>query len=251
MFQLFLKKKLSQSFSTSRAKKEDDFGLKKRNRRVSERFKIDHKHLTMMNAQDILLVREISLNGFSTYVASSSTKRFKVGDVYSARIRYLGELHDLEARVTWIGRDVVGFAIVNATMMTMEFMKRLIYPQAIAVSLREVNAKFMSESGSGKTWYHGDEETDLFLWHEQSGELNAWQLVTKSNFVEWSEKTGLQTGKVKLSNADVSSLMNVSVTETERIVDERIDPKTRQLATDVFMALDIPDGPKLVRTLGG
>src|SRR5690606_28845794 len=110
------------------------------------------KHLTMMNEQDILLIREISAKGFSTQVSHRGFNRFQVGDVYAARMRYLGEIYDLDARVSWkSGKDTVGFELVTAERRTRDFMQRLLHPIALANSLRIVDAEFIKEKNDGKT----------------------------------------------------------------------------------------------------
>ena len=48
-------------------------------RRVYNRFNIEHKHMTMLNNQDIFLIRNISLRGFCTDVSERSYQKLKLG----------------------------------------------------------------------------------------------------------------------------------------------------------------------------
>lgn len=250
MFRLFIRKKILSGEETSLGAKRASVGttLPKRNRRVFARYAIDHKHLMLMNEQDILLVREISAKGFSTEVSPRGFERFMVGDVYEARIRYLKELHDLEARVAWKHERLVGFELIKTSRETMLFIRRLLRPAEIANSLSPVEAAFTAEGPSGKTWFHGDEDSDLYAWHDpETNELRAWQLAIGASFVEWSESTGLVTGS--LVEAPAGTALTTTVGSVAQKRDDVVDPVKRQLATDVIMALQHPIREELLQTI--
>ena len=220
-----------------------------RNRRIFERFPADHKHLTLMNEQDILLIREISAKGFSTEVAPRTSERLVMGDVYEARIRYLGEIYDLQARVAWKAETFVGFEIVEASRETLVFIRRILRPMEIASSLREVDASFAA--GSGRTWLHGDNNSDLHIWRDaESGAMSAWQLLVDQQWIEWREGEGLSTGTVKTAQtADLfKNGMGQGLTP-ER--DVKVDAGRRQLAVDVVMAMSSQLRDEMLPTLTG
>ncbi len=259
MFRLFLRKKilsagdkaakaLSKKGSTQRAQTE---ALPQRNRRVFARYNIDHKHLTLMNEQDILLVREISAKGFSTEVSARGFARLVVGDVYDARIRYFGEIYDLQARVAWKHDSFVGFEIVKASRETLLFIKRLLRPVEIATTLAPVESSFMTEGQTGKTWYHGDEESDLYVWHDaETNELKAWQLAVGDQYVEWSDAQGITTGSLSGVQGR-EALMGANLQGLTHSRDAAIDGKKRQFAVDVIMALQHPVREELLETFTG
>ncbi len=249
MFRLFIHRKLKAARGAKTPKKSAQ-EKKRRNRRVLERYPIDHKHLTLMNEQDILLIREISTKGFSSYVSERASQRFVVGDVYSARMRYLGDLYDLNIKVSWKAKsEVIGFEIVKADKRTTEFLNRIIYPIAIAGSLREVNAKFMAANDQGKIWYHGDEDTDLYVWHDTEGNLSGWQFIHKNHFIEWTPTSTVLTGKIDHTKESINAVLSVSLNEANRLVDKQVNDTTKQLAVDVFMAMQLPYTPQMVRVL--
>jgi hypothetical protein len=250
MFRLFLRKKiLSGSESGTPPGVSRPAETKRRNRRIFARYKIDHKHLMLMNEQDILQVREISAKGFSTEVSPRCAERLVHGDVYDARIRYLGEIYDLKARVAWKEGSTVGFEMVDATREAMSFVKRLLKPVEIAASLQAVDTTFMSESGNGKTWYHGDEESDLYLWHDpDTDRLSAWQLAIGREFVEWSEANGLSSGSlIRAEDKDILSGGRLAAALQSR--DAAVDEGKRQFAVDVIMALPLAVREELLDTL--
>jgi hypothetical protein len=251
MFRLFLRSKLMSGAVPSQA--EADGGTKHaerlRNRRIFERFAADHKHLTLMNEQDILLIREISAKGFSTEVAPRTSERLVLGDVYEARVRYLGEVYDLQARVAWKAETFVGFEIVEASRETLVFIRRILRPMEIASSLREVDASFAA--GSGLMWLHGDNNSDLHIWrHAESGSLSAWQLLVDQQWIEWRDGEGLSTGTVK--TAQTADLLKGGIGQgltQER--DAKVDAERRQLAVDVVMAMPAQLREELLPTLTG
>lgn len=253
MFRLFLRKKVlaaadksARGSTTPAPKKATE---ERRNRRIFARYNIDHKHLTLMNEADILLVREISAKGFSTEVSQRGFERLVVGDVYEARIRYLGEIYDMQARVAWKADSFVGFEIVKAERETLMFLKRLLRPIEIASSLQPVESSFMSDGHEGKSWYHGDEESDLYIWHDpETQELKAWQLAIGNQYVEWNDAAGISTGA--LSNVQGGgALMGANLKGLQSVQDPVVDAKKKQFALDVIMALQFPVRENLLETL--
>ena len=263
MFRLYLRKKIlsagdkaakaltrkGQAKAGKLGKGEDQ--APKRNRRVFARYNIDHKHLTLMNDADILLVREISAKGFSTEVSPRGFARLVVGDVYDARIRYLGEIYDLQARVAWKQDSFVGFEMVKASRETLMFIKRLLRPVEIASSLSPVESSFMKDGQSGKTWFHGDEESDLYIWHDtETSELKGWQLAIGDQYVEWNDVQGFTTGSLAGVQGR-EALMGANLQGLTHSQDMAVDPKKRQLAVDVIMALQFPVREEILETFNG
>lgn len=251
MFRLFLRKKILAGVDKATSKKRPPAKTldEVHNRRVFARYNVDHKHLTLMNDADILLVREISASGFSTEVSERGFERLVVGDVYEARMRYLGEIYDLQARVAWKADNFIGFEIIKSAEATLNFMKRLLRPIEIASSLSLVDSAFMTEGKDGKSWYHGDDETDLYVWHHpETEELSAWQLTVAGQYIEWNASTGLVTGKTD-NVAEGGAFIGANLKGVQLKQDSTIDIKKRQLAVDVIMALQFPVREDLLETL--
>lgn len=254
MFRLFLRSKIlsadssSESRNTAAARSAAADAM--RNRRVFQRFPIDHKHLTLMNDQDILLVREVSAKGFSTEVAPRTIERLVEGDVYEGRIRYLKETYDLKARVAWKASPMIGFEIVDCPADTLVFIKRLIRPMEIAFSLKEVDANFLSAGEDGKRWFHGDHNSDLYIWQDPAGSgLSAWQLNFERSYVEWRSGSGLATGAFReLAARDGTTSGGFGGRNAEP--DQTPNRDKRLFATDVIMAMpELDTSAALLSTL--
>jgi hypothetical protein len=248
MFRLFLLKKIFQGvkerIDSAKEKREEE---RLRNRRIYERYNVDHKHLTMLNEQDIFIIRDISTQGFSTYASPRGLERLDVGDVFASRMRYLGEVYDLNARVSWKGGDVVGFEQLNPSAQVKTFIHRLLMPIEIASSLREVDSEFMQGHEPNKKWYHGDNDTDLYIWMTEDGELNAWQLIIKDQYVEWNDLHGISTGNMSGSNAAVPGF---DLPPSRLFIADRgIDQAKKQSAIDVIMAMGIRERESIIKTI--
>jgi len=254
MFRLFLKKKLiagddkkyAQTAAQIRANAQATVAT---NRRVQSRYNVDHKHLTLMNDQDILLVREISAKGFSTDVSARGYKRMCIGDVYEARVRYHRETYDLKARVAWKSDGVVGFELLETPKDTLNFIKRLLKPIEIAQSMQQVDPSFLREEVENKAWFHGDDDSDLYIWREGEGnQIKAWQLAIGNNYITWDDLVGVQTGTISQDPAPEKILGHPK--SPLQKPDTAVDNGKKQLAIDVIMALHDPVKDMILETLG-
>ncbi len=222
---------------------------RRRNRRIYERFNVDFKHLTMLSDQEILQVRDISAKGLSTSLSDRLREQMNIGDMYLAKMRYLGEIFDIKAKVSWKGDDTVGFEFVEPTPRTLQFMQRLLRPMEIAASLRQVDSAFMAEKHTAKQWFHGDEETDLYVWLDHAGKIASWQLITKTDLVEWTVASGVRTGTVaqQVGAVDIRS----DEAQNSSAHDPTVDKRKAQFAYDVIMALPLPVKDQLIETIPG
>ncbi len=203
------------------------------NRRISERFAFDHRRMTMMSDQDIMVVREVSQAGFSSVVSERTWARMDVGDGYTSRLRIGSEILEFSIRVAWkdeiaseaaseAGSEVgsgrtwlLGFEMLPAALGQESAdvaWRRLIRPASLAGSLQKVDSSFMQQFGSEKVWYHGDDGCDLMIWSSpEDSKMIAWRLSFDSHYIEWREGTGLETGQ----STDLSSFQGESGTGGE------------------------------------
>ena len=217
-----------------------------RNRRIYERYDVDHKHLALMNDQDILLVRDLSERGFSTEVSPRSFKRFVVGDIYRCKLRYLGEIYASKTRVVWKSKGFVGFELVSPQPPLRSFMKRLLRPLSVGNSLEQVDPKFIeSRDNEGMDWYRGESATNIYLWKDDEGHLKAWKMELDRAIVQWSPVTGLSTGRKILSaKADFARPW-----DDKTMVDDQVDSTLKQFAVDVLMAAQLPRKTDILATI--
>lgn len=241
MFRIFLKKKLLSGEDLAQSAERP----RMKNRRVNERFQIDQKHLTVMNDQDILLIRDISVKGFASQVSDRAFERFLLGDVYSARMRYHGKVEELDLKVAWKRGNLVGFELHEPLVATTNFFKNLVRPVQLAHSLSQVEASFM-ESHEGLTWYHG-EDVDLHIWMNDDSGLSAWQLVADNQVVEWSAVHGIKTGVLQRQSFAESGILGPGA--VMRTIDEAPNANTLRFATDIILSGTFQESQDLARTI--
>lgn len=233
---LFLIQKLAKQMAQNGAKSTSERAQQTaRDRRLYERFNLDHKHLTMLNEQDIFQIREISQHGFSTWASPRAIERMAVHDAYQARIKHLGEAHDVDIRVSWKTEDTIGFEIPSAELTLQAFIQRLLMPSEIASSLRLMEAEFLQDQQHGKSWYHGDHTSDLYVWRDNDGAIDAWQMIWGDQYAAWSRVAGMSTGRA--SNAFSDSMRAFTDMPQQSFApDDVVDQFKVQFALDVTAA---------------
>lgn len=250
MIRLFIRRRLVAG--TDQAQLEGSRRILKNNlsnRRLSERVGINHKHLTLLNEQDIFVIEEISQKGFRARVSARAIVRLKQGDVYEGRIRYLNENFDLSARIAWKSEDSIGFEIAEMPESTASWINRLIKPVQIAANLNEIKAGFIEGGTEGKSWYRSDTGVDLVVWKNFHEDVIAWKLTLPGFFIQWSTQNGLVTGELSLPTdpTDLSEIdrnqLNIGNPDSE------VDLLKKQFAEDLIVAIRFPIRKKLLETM--
>lgn len=249
------------------------------NRRMKERFSFDHRRMTMMSDQDIMVVREVSESGFSSVVSERTWGRMGIGDGYSSRVRIGPDVLEFSIKVAW--KDVVeptisaagdaapaihflGFEMIQNAENSMSGWRRLIRPSTLAGSLQRVDSSFMQQFGSEKVWYHGDEGCDLMIWFSpDESKMIAWRLSYDSHYVEWRDGSPFETGRSPdLSPGVFSNEANYSVPDLPAIRttgrggdisggEAAIDHRRLQEALDILSASDVTEAPELIHLIEG
>jgi hypothetical protein len=94
-----------------------------------------------------------------------------------------------------------------------------------------VDAAFME---TNRIWYHGEEQTDLFIWQSNRNSIDAWEFSSGSIFVTWDPDRLFRTGAQKA--ADVSDTGLISDQQLLKIFDESPKQESIQFALDVITA---------------
>jgi len=245
LFRIFLRKKLHSGRKTKKRKPQGR-GTSNKNRRLYERYQVDQQHLTVMNDQDILVIRDISAKGFCSDVSERAYERFELDDVYAARMRYHGNVQDIQVKVAWKRQQQVGFELHKPDAKMLTFFRSLLRPIELANSLSPVDAAFMRDQHAGLIWFHG-EDADLHIWMSEEEGVSAWQLIADNHIVEWSSIHGLKTGCIKHNNRTELGILEPG--EAFKVMDHEPNQDRIRLAVDVVTALPFPEWNELVKTL--
>lgn len=240
MFRVFLRRKQeSDKLSTQTAANDntlsENVAAENDNRRLFRRYQIEYKHLTIMNDADIFVIRDVSSKGFCVEASQRALERLQIGDTYDARMKYFGEIYDLQTKVCWKRDHFVGFEIVMATTETFLFLQRLIKPVAIGSSLKALDKQPTGPNDPISLWFRGDESTDLLIWIDQeSVAISAWRITCGKDCIEWSQQNGFTTGSLKPT---ITNSPDEEVAE-QLIVDQKPSKEKRLFARDVIMAFE-------------
>lgn len=240
MFRLFLIERSHSALeveNTAEERKNKLPSQKLRNRRSYERSNIEHKHLTLMNEQDILVVRDVSEKGFSTEVSETGFKRLLIGDVYKCRIRYISEVYNLTARVRWKAKKFIGFELISPNKETQNFFSRLAEPLKVGLSLVASNIPNRYENTEK---YVGINDHELLITESPDGGIIFWRLQFQGKVISFSVETGIKTGKTKI---------NKTKSSVEYLTDARPKKDLIIYAKDVFMSFQHDQKEKILQHL--
>ncbi len=61
----------------------------------------------------------------------------------------------------------------------------------------KIKPDVLKEQEAGKFWYRdADNESDLFLWQDESGRLKRFQFWHQNKLLEWDERSGYKSGNL-------------------------------------------------------
>jgi hypothetical protein len=195
----------------------------------------------------MLIVKDLSLRGFHSQVPQRAIERLAIGDIYEARSRHRQTSIELNIKVAWLRGDRVGFEFVKLDDDARRVIKALIRPIKIAASMSLIDADFIKATSPSKMWYHGDDGSDLFIWHDERGFMCGWQFIADDKYLEWREGKGLESGALIKENSSESGLLDSH--EQVLKADETIDREFLHFTSDVLLALDYDKTQKLIETI--
>jgi len=169
-------------------------------RREYPRFPVRHEIIKFLvrNSEKTFQLRDLSFAGLGIELAEhGETLLFPMGQQYRARLNLAGETFPVEVEAKRVEAAHVGFAFRNLTDPLRARIEETIDPLRIALSLKAIRAPNLTDSfREGVTaWYHGEMNSDLYLWQDGVGEPLKAVLLWNGQFWEWSAAAGVRTGE--------------------------------------------------------
>lgn len=242
MFRLYLMNRLKEGLEEAEGKTPRGFI----DRRKYQRFSIKDKKVLLSNAEDLLLVQNISKEGISTETNERTFNRLKTGDVYSCKIRYRGESYSCKIMVKWKKDLLVGFSIENPEASIKKFITRLILPQKIAATLKKVTEIKALENLEGNiTWYLGDSDTHVVICR-LGGKLK-WFIKTKEFILSHDTKELSASMEERPLSPEIINFFFSPENKADALA-----PKKDHLilAEDIIMASKIKEKEEILESLG-
>ena len=198
MFRLYLMNRLKDGL-------EDTEGRNPRgyiDRRKYQRFGVEDKKVLISNEEDLLSIQNISREGFFAHTNERTFDRLTPGDIYKSKVRYRGESYGCNVKVRWKDDLGVGFSIENPDSSIKNFLARLILPQKIASSLKEVTEeKIIQELGSHCKWFLGKHDTHIITY--RIGAKIKWLIKTKEFVLFHNTRELSATIEERILNAEI------------------------------------------------
>ncbi len=241
IFRLYLMNRLKEGTENTDGKNPRGF----LERRKHKRFSVKDKKILASNADDLLLMKNISQEGFNTETNERTFSRLEVGEVYACKIRYRKENYTCEAEVRWKEKLSVGFSVKNPDTSISHFITRLILPQKIADTLEKIEEKTTLEKLiPNMTWYMGEQETHVVT--QKIGGYLKWLIKTKEFLIYYDLKELRATKEERSLSPEIinfffSNPNNVSFFQAKK------DHIT--FIEDILMASDLDKKEEILDTL--
>lgn len=168
-------------------------------RRELPRFPIRNEKIKIRldDVEKVFAIRDLSLSGVGIELTEhTEILLFPVGDAMTAELNLRGERFSIEITVRRIDAASVGFSFQGLSAALQEEIGSTLDPLRIGGSLRLMPASDdpRAERQGISRWYHGDLNTELYLWMGMGEDVQRALLLWNSFVWEWSPATGLRTG---------------------------------------------------------
>lgn len=235
MLEFILKKLISSEENQPQPQSDNNI-----DRRQYDRYEMNTTPVSAAGEGEVLIIREMSLKGFSAYIPEEAFKNLSVNDCYRVLMRIGKHVQKLKAKVSWkAGKSLVGFELVDLDKQSVDIIQKIVKPVAIAKSLNLVTGNLNQDDHGEKIWFHGDEDTDLFAWHTGDGRMNAWQLIFSDRFICWHSEVGLRTGTLQVAQSESDKLVELSRDNLVQQFDQMPDQETLSFAVNLLKATNL------------
>lgn len=158
-------------------------------RRRTERYAVPQGRLIVF-PEAIWPIIDISLTGLRVRVG----RNFVVGPtpIY-VTLRWGHTVLRTKVKLAWHSGDDAGLVICDTTGESLMRLRRLIEPLALGSSLSLIDSSATLGSESGKKWFHGQEDANLWVWQSPNTKtLHKWILHHGHHIYTWTDAKGLE-----------------------------------------------------------
>gem|GEM_PF-3615118 len=214
-------------------------------RRKNKRFSVKDKKILASNQDDLLLINNISKEGFNTETNERTFSRLKVGEVYACKIRYRKENYVCEAEVRWKEKLSVGFSIKNPDSSISHFMTRLTLPHQISETIEKIEEKKILEKLIPNiNWYTGEQETHIVM--QKIGGYLKWLIKTKEFLIYYDLKELKAAKEERPLSPDI---LNFFFSNPDSVMFFQAKKDHITFVEDIVMASDIENKEEILEHL--
>lgn len=149
-------------------------------------------------------VKDISLTGMQLALKDGD-HQFEIDQKFQGKLHWGGEELAAHGKVKWIHGRRVGMEFDQDDISQAE-LRRFLSTKNIIKNLRAVHDLDLGLEvpANLKYWLRSDGPVKLYMWIHSDGEFSKFQMILFSDFVEWEDGEGVQTGVV-LTKRDVDT----------------------------------------------
>ncbi len=147
----------------------------------------------------VFALKNISLDEVAVeLLASEEPLPLSKGERCKAEVQLMDQVYPLDLEVLSVQEDSAHFRIFDLEEEVKDAVLQVLDPRYIARSLQEISIDLVPENfGEGITqWFHGNINSDLYIWKMNSGTWLRVVLAWNGCFWEWSEAKGVRTGNL-------------------------------------------------------
>ncbi len=178
-------------------------------------------------------VVNVSARGLRLRIAPPARALLTVGQDFTGSL----QLEKFEIRMTvrlvrLIGENEGGFRIRTPFPKDLDRLERYLEPRFLGKSLREIDpAMLQRQSGETKLmrWFQGHNETSLFSWDNESGDVAHQQLLFLERVVEWDLASPVRTGRIRGEGPGLSGWVKADLLEFDTSPDAELVARARIL----------------------
>lgn len=167
-------------------------------------------------------VRDISTKGIGiTLLDHGEVLLFPVGFECEAELKFAGKPTRVHLRVARISAWAIGFTFENLDKEARSAIELCVEPIRLGKSLQSVPTALLAQAANRgvSAWYHGDGNTNLYLWFDRRGGIERAMLCLGDRVWDWSDANASRTGTLEqLEGLDMKVHYDASLSqETVRV----------------------------------
>jgi hypothetical protein len=147
-------------------------------------------------------VKDISKTGMQVAIKDGEIP-FNTGDLIRGDLHWKSSSTTINGKVQWVKNLRMGVAFEND-------LSHFLSVENVLANMKPLhNGHFDVERPDDlKYWIMSDGPVELFVWSHRDGDLGRYQLIIFDNYVEWSFKEKLHTGRVLKKRSLDTPLLN-------------------------------------------
>lgn len=145
-------------------------------------------------------VINLSKGGASLFLLEEEDVEFyKTHNEINLKLVIEGVMLNIPCEVIYVLEGIrrIGLKFIEVKEQQLAVISKFLDVRFLAGAMKEIPIKKQPAKDSVCRWFHGMNNTDLFSWQDDRGNIYRHMLIFDNYIVEWTKSEGLRTGKVR------------------------------------------------------